>query len=180
MSTPSNRRKGAGANKYTAYTYVTDTHKRCSLCEEIKLHEDFHRDKKNKHTKGLAYYCKRCANRKARENHRLRFDTIEQYRIDKRISYIKSEYGISIEEYEAKLKSQDYNCSICKADLRKHNKFCHLDHDHNTGKLREFLCSNCNRGLGSFMDSMTLLKIAAMYLEKHSALDKMQKEGSGP
>ena len=174
------RRKGIGANKYTAYTYVTDTHKRCSLCEQIKVLADFHKDPKNIHGKGTAYYCKECANRKSREHHRRRQAGDPAYRRAKRSDNIKAKHGITIEEYEAKQASQEFQCAICDTYLLRHKFFAHLDHDHNTGKLRDFLCTNCNRALGHFMDSRTLLLKAAEYLKKHNALDRMQSEGSSP
>ncbi|MCU0443700.1 MAG: endonuclease VII domain-containing protein [Microscillaceae bacterium] len=42
------------------------------------------------------------------------------------------------------------------------------DHDHLTGKAREWICDSCNTGLGRFKDDINLLKRAIAYLEKHS------------
>jgi len=170
------RRKRVGANKYTAYTYVTDTEKRCSLCEKIKPHSEFHKDPKNIRAKGLAYYCKDCANRKSREHHKRKHASSEEYRLAKKANYIKSRFNISLEKYNELLENQKFVCGICGIYLKKHKHFAHLDHDHSTGKIREFLCTNCNRGLGHFMDSPQLLIKAATYITKHKELDRALKD----
>jgi ribulose-5-phosphate 4-epimerase/fuculose-1-phosphate aldolase len=52
-------------------------------------------------------------------------------------------------------------CDICGTD--KTHQMC-LDHDHKTGKVRGYLCSKCNTGLGYFNDSPESLKAASLYL----------------
>ena len=62
------------ANKYTATTYITETHAECRSCLQIKPHKDFHKDKKNIHRLGLTYYCKSCACLKARDSYKNRME----------------------------------------------------------------------------------------------------------
>ncbi|TAE18925.1 MAG: endonuclease [Bacteroidetes bacterium] len=45
------------------------------------------------------------------------------------------------------------------------------DHDHQTGKGREWICDSCNTGLGRFKDDITLLQKAIAYIQKHSKND---------
>lgn len=163
-----NRRKGKGANKYTAYTYVTDTHKRCSFCGEIKPHVDFHKDSKNIYGRGLAYYCKECANKKSREHHSIRVKTDALYKQNKKDSYIKARYGLSLQDYKDKLAQQE-TCAICGVKLSTDDPNTHLDHCHKTGKIRDFLCGNCNRGIGSFHDEIWKLEKAIQYLKSHNS-----------
>lgn len=40
------------------------------------------------------------------------------------------------------------------------------DHDHETGRVRGWLCQSCNRGIGLLRDSVSVLKCATHYLEK--------------
>jgi len=65
--------------------------------------------------------------------------------------------------------SKDYKCPICLTDAKKHegvnNQWC-LDHDHNTGEFRGWLCNKCNAGLGYFSDNINYIKRAVQYLEK--------------
>lgn len=161
------------ANKYTAHTYITNTHKRCSLCGETKLHQEFHKDSKNIYGKGLAYYCKTCANSKSRQHHNKRVNIDKEYKQKKKDSYIKSTYNISLEEYNKKLAAQA-GCAICGVSLEKE---AHLDHCHTTNKIRDFLCGNCNRGLGSFHDDINKMKNAIEYIKKHKDSLDVLKEG---
>jgi len=45
-------------------------------------------------------------------------------------------------------------------------KVLHLDHDHETGVFRGWLCHHCNMGLGNFKDSILLLRKAVAYLRR--------------
>jgi hypothetical protein len=86
--------------------------------------------------------------------------------------HLNKRYNVTPEEYEFKLKQQDYKCAICNKDVTENlrNKVVtalSLDHDHKTKKIRDLLCFNCNAGLGQFKDSFELLFKAYEYLKKH-------------
>ena len=84
-------------------------------------------------------------------------------------------YGLTMAEYQALLKKQGHCCAICKAlTARKHtarkyghtDEFTwHVDHDHQSGKVRGLLCTRCNIALGLFRDSEDLLSVAIAYLK---------------
>lgn len=57
-------------------------------------------------------------------------------------------------------------CEICG----KHQDVLRLDHDHSTGEMRGWLCTNCNRGLGYLKDSTEVLMKALAYLERSKQL----------
>ena len=118
------------------------------------------------------------------EARRLKYKTDEKYRqilIAKSKNYrlrnpnakmrqdLKSKYGMSINDYIAMLKSQNYVCAICgRSDSGDSNsKRLYVDHDHITGKIRGLLCSQCNMGLGKFYDNKNYLKRAILYLERN-------------
>ncbi|MDI9336815.1 MAG: Hpy99I family type II restriction endonuclease [Alphaproteobacteria bacterium] len=42
------------------------------------------------------------------------------------------------------------------------------DHDHETGKAREWICDSCNTGLGRFKDNIDFIKKVVKYLKKYS------------
>lgn len=64
------------------------------------------------------------------------------------------------------LKKQENRCAICGQPLGLVEP-PHVDHDHDSGKLRGLLCGTCNSGLGFFRDNEYLMRKAADYVEKH-------------
>lgn len=146
---------------------LIDGDKYCSKCFSIKAIKDFSFDKSSKD--GHSYWCKKCASTNSRLNHRKRILKGDvDYKQLKRNAYIKNRHGISLQEYNAKLAAQNNECAICGMKLPNDGPLTHLDHCHNTGKLRAFLCTNCNRGLGHFQDSTDNLQKAIDYLNSHN------------
>ena len=77
---------------------------------------------------------------------------------------LKRKYNITIDEYEIMLINQNMCCAICGDHFENLN----VDHNHDTGEIRELLCGNCNKGLGNFQDNINTLVKAIEYLKKHS------------
>ena len=69
-------------------------------------------------------------------------------------------YGICKEDFEAM-----YNglCHLCGVGIDRN---CHIDHCHDTGKVRGLLCGPCNKCLGLFKDNVLILLKAVRYLEE--------------
>jgi hypothetical protein len=91
-----------------------------------------------------------------------------KYDPDKRSQQSIKMHGLTLEQYENILKSQNGVCAICKSSDSKTKgigRFC-VDHDHLTGEIRGLLCASCNRGIGLLGDKVELLKNAIKYLEK--------------
>jgi hypothetical protein len=64
------------------------------------------------------------------------------------------------------LAAQDERCAICRSpDWPGKDSRPHVDHDHETGRVRGLLCGLCNNGLGQFKDDPARLRAAADYLE---------------
>ena len=70
--------------------------------------------------------------------------------------------------------NEHYKCPICDRDIEEIGKYNQprlqnwvLDHCHETGTFRGWLCHHCNVGLGGFKDSLTRLKKAVEYMTKH-------------
>jgi hypothetical protein len=66
-----------------------------------------------------------------------------------------------LQDYRAILERQGNACGICKAPAKP---LC-IDHCHATGKVRGFLCRECNLGLGNYHDDPARMRAAAVYLE---------------
>lgn len=80
--------------------------------------------------------------------------------------HLRSTYGITPEQYQQMLIAQGNVCAICK---QPSDILLVVDHDHDTDTVRGLLCGPCNRGLGLFRDSPTVLEAASRYLRCHSA-----------
>jgi hypothetical protein len=64
-------------------------------------------------------------------------------------------------------------CYLCSAPLET-PLAVQVDHDHVTGRVRGFLCRDCNMGLGCFADDLDLLTRAYFYLSRTD--DQLLKE----
>lgn len=115
-------------------------HKRCARCEEIKPHAQWSRNATS--SDGLAAYCKACN------------------AVRDRAWQLKRKYGITEQRYQEMVSEQVGRCAICLVAKAEH-----VDHDHETGKVRAVLCFNCNAALGHFKDRPDALRRAAAYLE---------------
>lgn len=93
---------------------------------------------------------------------------LKQYR---KAADLKKKYGISLEEYNNKLVEQQGTCAICKQpetqlDHRTGMPYnLAVDHCHKTGKVRQLLCSRCNRTLGMVNDDTELLSKMISYIQ---------------
>lgn len=148
---------------------LTLSSKKCSCCGEVKPTTEFTRHKKREKW-GFHSYCKECANKKFKKYRR---DNPEGYKRIKRKQNLKNQYGLTVEDIERMLKNQNYKCAICGKEIFLHgssadkNKIAHVDHNHETGKIRGLLCNDCNIGLGKFMDNTEYLLGAVSYLKKN-------------
>ena len=82
---------------------------------------------------------------------------------------IKSQFGITIDDYETLLEKQKGLCAICGKSNNGARKYFTIDHDHETKKVRGLLCNQCNTGIGMLGDSAEIVIKAAAYLLQHSS-----------
>jgi hypothetical protein len=88
------------------------------------------------------------------------------YKHRQKKSQVKRKYGLTLEQYEEYINKG--NCSICGCESSSTNRLV-LDHDHDTGKVRDVLCDRCNHILGHAQDNIEVLKNAILYLKLHNA-----------
>jgi len=83
----------------------------------------------------------------------------------KRRSYIKKQFEMTLDDYDAMLVAQGHACAICRTqDPGRGYAHFNVDHCHTTGKIRGLLCVRCNFGVGYFQDDAARLRAAAVYL----------------
>lgn len=147
-----------------------DGAKRCSKCGITKTIADFH--KSGSHKDGLKCHCKECAIKDAAEYNKKHSEHRRKYmrnynKINReKIKYrqIKRVYGITKKEYLRKIAEQNNSCSICKTTFE--NTKVNVDHDHETGVVRDLLCLKCNNALGCINDDPKIAMKLIKYLNK--------------
>ncbi len=73
-------------------------------------------------------------------------------------------YAITEQQWSEMLARQGGKCAICHAAEAGGKGGWHIDHCHETGRVRGLLCHHCNTGLGLFKDDPDLLTKALHYL----------------
>lgn len=76
---------------------------------------------------------------------------------------VKKEYGLSQIEVAKMLANQNFECEICKVNIK--TKY-HIDHCHKTGKVRSLLCSRCNQAIGLLDEDQSKIQNAADYIKR--------------
>lgn len=62
---------------------------------------------------------------------------------------------------------EKFTCPICeKTTIPNLTSKIVLDHDHQTGRARAWICDSCNTGLGRFKDNIKTLEKAIKYLKE--------------
>ncbi|MFC8306501.1 endonuclease VII domain-containing protein [Streptomyces olivaceus] len=134
------RRREALGRTVREKVEVPAGHKLCRSCGEVKPHSEWHRNATA--SDGLSTRCKACR------------------AVEGRAGHLKRQYGITEVERDALVASQGGACCICLAAPA-----AHVDHCHETGRVRGVLCFSCNAALGQFKDRPDAIRRAAAYLE---------------
>lgn len=150
--------------------------KQCPACKEYKDLTEYSPSKT--HSYGVASVCKACIADMVSERYSLDYH---------RKRHLKVTYGLTEEEYNDLLSQQNNVCAICgNPETRRlgrtartiNNKFMlHVDHDHDTGKVRGLLCSACNQALGLLKENPDRIKALLLYVEKHSSQHEGEARG---
>lgn len=73
-------------------------------------------------------------------------------------------YGITLDDYNKMFEEQEGRCKICKTHQSEMKKALHVDHNHQTGKVRGLLCHNCNLALGRLKEDPEIIAAALEYV----------------
>ena len=139
--------------------------KTCPACEVPKPLDDFHKSKDRKD--GRVTWCKPCVALKTSahyaRNPGRKKEVTERYRNSPKYMAVRlKKYGLTPSDFELLKIIQGDACAICKEGF---DATPHIDHNHETGKVRGLLCSQCNTALGLFNDSQPRLLSAWAYLK---------------
>jgi hypothetical protein len=124
--------------------------KPCGRCGEAKPLDQFHKSRAK--SSGYESYCKACKmTPEERERHNGR---------TRRHKFVMR-YGITLEQRDEMAEAQGQRCVICQEV-----KQLHVDHCHDTGKVRGLICHSCNVMLGVANDNPSILRAGIEYLER--------------
>jgi hypothetical protein len=130
--------------------------KQCTTCKVTKHTDEFYF---RKDTGKYKTECKVCTVSRSKRNRKEDADVYDRER------HLMQTYGLTLEDYDSLLISQEGCCAICNSPDPKGKGRFHVDHNHKTGEIRGLLCSTCNQGIGLLLDNPTILRKAAEYLE---------------
>jgi hypothetical protein len=102
------------------------------------------------------------------------YQQTDSYKRSFRRWYLREKYGLTLEQYDEMLERQGGGCAICgkpPGDIA-----LHVDHCHETGRVRGLLCFACNAGLGQFKHDPELLVAAATYAGAHWRIQELKAE----
>ena len=79
----------------------------------------------------------------------------------KRVARTAAQYGLTPEDYQHILEQQGGVCKVCQ---QLPASFFHIDHLHDSGRVRGILCDRCNPALGKLRESPLRAEALARYL----------------
>lgn len=105
--------------------------------------------------------------RLSRKNHtNARYRRSEAGKLTQLRAHLKERYGITLEDYQKRLKKQKGACAICGHTPGPDERRLVVDHDHETGVVRGLLCHKCNVALGAVGDSIAGIQRFTKYLKR--------------
>jgi len=149
--------------------------KKCTVCGEMKDMDQFHI--RRSHSTGHDSVCKICkseyqtkryhANPEIHKKKSMDWHRENRFKaalLDSRCCARRNgTIQCSATEQEIELAFHG-KCDICGTPESELNRKLCMDHNHDTGEFRGWICQHCNKGLGNFKDSEIVLRNAISYL----------------
>lgn len=117
----------------------------CSKCGVDKADDEFYRNPSS--PSGRRTQCKTCCREYTKARYSKEATTEYSRSRAGRNAYLKYNYGITVDQYEARLAAQRGGCAICSRACSS-GKRLSVDHDHVTGVVRGLICMKCNLAVG--------------------------------
>jgi hypothetical protein len=130
---------------------MESTTRKCSACQERKPQDGFY---------GSYNYCKVCSQAKAKEWKKANPSKKAEH--DRR-GWLKAQYGITPEEYDAMYEAQGGLCALCNKPFKGRTR-PHVDHCHKTKRVRGLLHGPCNQAIGLFKEDVETMRRAIEYV----------------
>jgi hypothetical protein len=146
----------------------------CNGCNQDKPVSEFYANPARR--SGYEHFCKLCWNARTTAYKKANRQRMNAARRESRKrqtlrgskwaleDMLRARYGITVADLDALTAKQEGLCALC-GEPPKFGKRLHIDHSHETGRVRGLLCLQCNAGLGQLRDDPALLRRAIAYLE---------------
>jgi len=161
---------------------------KCTKCKKDKTKEEMSKDSSRR--SGISSWCKECrviSSRKWSKNNpekaRISKEKSKPSYLKQRNSMLKHRYGIDLDEFERMKEDQNNSCGICGKSFDDMTYHPHVDHCHESSKVRGLLCSPCNHYIGCIKDDPQVgyrlagyLAVGAICKECHKAKTADERE----
>ena|SRR5579859_1362103 len=129
--------------------------KSCAKCKAEKEESEFYRhwDKRDQKYR-IDSWCKLCTNQKNRD-----YEQSIEGQEKRRRSLFKRKYDITPEYWDELFRLQAGKCGICGKHFSSDSRSIHVDHDHETGKVRGLLCHLCNTKLDWYLENREAIEL---------------------
>lgn len=162
--------------------------KHCPTCETTKSVDLFYNHKA--FPDGKKKQCKECETAASRLRYELKKASgevsIKNHKDTNRAGHLKRVYGITIDQYNELLESQDHCCAICRKHESEFNKRFSVDHAHTKsdwvpeGMIRGLLCFSCNHLVVGRHTDAKIFENASRYLRQHTDWRVPEEMTKGP
>ena len=103
----------------------------------------------------------------ARKYARRNRESINAYRW---MGHLWRKYGMGVDGYHSLVERFGERCHCCRNIIAPRGQFVHVDHDHETGRVRGLVCHSCNMMIGYAKDSQKVLSCGVAYLDRSQRL----------
>ncbi len=161
--------------------------KRCTKCGEIKVVSEFYRNERMRD--GFTSWCKVCTCQHKRDRYAadpsgfvkasMKYHRANRFKVSLRMlrntARRKGWQPCTATEEELRA-SYTGKCEICHVPELELTRNLHVDHCHETGEFRGWLCNNCNMAIGFMRDSREIALNAVLYIQRHETKISIVKE----
>jgi len=134
-------------------TKLNCTKRTCTMCGIEKPLTAFQKDPKA--SCGHQSRCQRCKTNITREWRKKNPDKNKAQRHRQRLK----RYGLTEGDFDRMVEKSGGRCEICGAQEE-----LHIDHNHQTGRVRGLICQNCNIAIGKSHERIPILQNMIHYL----------------
>lgn len=150
---------------------IDGKHSVCKACAVLrnKVYYLKHKDRLKKYTSEYRKANPEKVRIVQAEYHKNNLEKIRAYRRRKWVHFRSNEllkrYGITESRKQEMVEAQKGLCAVCDSAFSG-SADTHVDHDHNTRKVRDILCGRCNRALGLVKEDTRTLERLIVYIKK--------------